>query len=261
MIFALLLAATPIAPMESTLEERRELLEEKEVDLTSLAPEEYQRRAKDAYERAQSYLKRGLGIEASASFREVMEKYPFSTFSTEAELGAAEAEAVQGNSEAAIAAFTRFIEQHPTHPRLVEARYGIIKVLEEQWPSDFFLLPPPHERDLEDVEATVLALSVFFRHHPDDKRTEALKDLRQKAWALLSKRQFYLARWNARQGRLRAALARVEGARQRYPNVAEDPVDVEWVKDLRRRAESEKVETKAPELHPARSAFQPEPSP
>ena len=148
-----------------------------------------------------------------------------------------------------------------THPRLVEARYGIIKVLEEQWPSDFFLLPPPHERDLEDVEATVLALSVFFRHHPDDNRTEALKDLRQKAWSLLSKRQFYLARWNARQGRLRAALARVEGARQRYPNVSEDPVDVEWVKDLRRRAESEKVETKAPELHPARSAFQPEPSP
>jgi len=251
----------PATPMESTLEERRELLQDKDEDLTSLSPEDYQRRAKEAYEQATSYLKRGLGIEASASFREVMEKYPFSTYATEAELGAAEAEGIQGNSEAAIAAFTRFIEQHPTHPRLVEARYGIIKVLEEQWPSDFFLLPPPHERDLEDVEATVLALSVFFRHHADDERVEALKGLRLKAWELLVKRQFYLARWNARQGRLRAALRRVESARQRYPNVSEDPEDTEWVKDLRRRAQSEKVEVKAPELHPARSAFQTEPSP
>ncbi|MBM65977.1 MAG: hypothetical protein CMH55_07080 [Myxococcales bacterium] len=261
MILGLLILATPMSPMESTLEERRELLKGEEEDLTSLAPEAYQQRAKDAYDRAQSYLKRGLGIEAAAAFREVTEKYPFSTYATEAELGAAEAEAVQGNSEMAIAAFTRFIEQHPTHARLVEARYGIIKVLEEQWPGDFFLLPPPHERDLEDVEATVLALSVFFRHHPEDARVESLKGLQVKAWALLYKRQMYLARWNEQQGRLRAALQRVENARQRYPDVSENPEDIEWVKDLRSRVQSVKDEVKAPELHPARSAFQREKAP
>ena len=259
-MLSLLLIAMPVAPMESTLEERQELLQEKQEDLTSLSPEAYQQRAKEAYERATGFLKRGLGIEAAASFREVMEKYPFSTFATEAELGAAEAEAVQGNSEAAIAAFTRFIEQHPTHSRLVEARYGIIKVLEEQWPSDFFLLPPPHERDLEDVEATVLALSVFFRHHPKDLRIKDLKDLRQRAWALLFKRQLYLARWNAKQGKLKAALRRVESARQRYPAVSEPAEDTRWVKDLRRRAQSVQVDEKAPKLHPSRSAFETEPS-
>lgn len=260
MIFTMLLLANPMNEMTSTLEERPELVQEPAEDFSALSPDAYQKKAKEAYEAAASYLARGLGIEASSAFRRVMEKFPFSAYATDAELGVAEAEAVQGNADIAISGFTRFIEQHPTHSKVVEARYGIIKVLQSEWPSSFFMLPPRHERDLEDVGATLIAIRAFIRHHGQDDRLSELKKLQQRAWELMYRRQIYLAQWNEKRGRLKAALRRVEVARQRYPEVETDDQEEIWVQSLRSRADSVKDEVEPPKLHPPRSAYSTEPA-
>ena len=242
------------------LEAEQQTSREREVKPV-LSPEAYRAQAEAAYDRAMTQLRRGLGMEASASFTALRQNFPFSRFATLAELGSAQAEALQGNPDAAVDGFTRFIEQHPNHEKLADARYAIVDVLWAERPSDFFLLPPAHERDLSDVQSTLRALEAFARFHPEDERLVALKKTRDQAERLLLNQQLYLAQWNAKSGQPRAALRRAQAAVQRYPEVRLSAEERTLLARLRADVDQVKrvAAERSPELHPERSAFAPQP--
>ena len=134
-------------------------------------PVKYRQKAKALYDRAERLLGNDLGIEAAQTFRMVMEKYPFSRFAVLAELGHAKALAAQGEAEGALSGFTRFLKQHPGHPKSGDVRFAIIQTSWAERPGTFALLPPAHERDLEDARATVIAANAFLEFHRDDARS------------------------------------------------------------------------------------------
>jgi outer membrane protein assembly factor BamD (BamD/ComL family) len=242
--------------MPNVLESDREHGFATEAPAKAMAPGEYQKKAAENYRLARDLLGRGLGIESGSAFLQVQQKYPFSRFAVLAELGWAEALALQGKPEEAVAAFTRFIEQHPGHPMAKDARYGIVTTLWVERPSDFFLLPVPHERDLQDVFDTQRAGQVFLRIHGDDKRVEEVRKILTEARRMVFRKGLYLARWTAEHGTLKAAIWRAEALVARDPDLAEEAKFGAWLDGLRARLAAEpKAVDPEPPLFPEAPAL------
>jgi len=185
-----------------------------------------------------------------------MEKYPFSRYAVLAEFGHAQALAAQGESEGALAGFTRFLKQHPGHPKTVDVRHAIVLTNWAERPGDFVLLPPPHERDLEDARATVIAANAFLRFHTDDPRSQAVRKVKRQARELLYRQAVFLAHWTATQGRPHAAIARWNMARAEFPEQPIAAKDDLWFKNLTALAAKTSLkQPKEPDLHPQASVL------
>jgi outer membrane protein assembly factor BamD len=204
--------------------------------VAALAPGDYKKKAAQRYQLAQQLLQRGLGIEAASAFGQVQQKYPFSRFAILAELGSAEALVLQGKPEEAVASFTRFIEQHPGHPRANDARFGIVTTLWAERPSDFFLLPNAHERDLQDVFDTQRAGQAFLRVHGKDTRVEEVRKILVEARRMVFRKALYLAVWTAEHGTIKAAIRRTEALIKNDPDLAQEAKLAIWLKKLSARA-------------------------
>ena len=225
-------------------------------------PVKYRQKAKALYDRAERLLGNDLGIEAAQTFRMVMEKYPFSRFAVLAELGHAKALAAQGEAEGSLSGFTRFLKQHPGHPKSGDVRFAIIQTSWAERPGTFALLPPAHERDLEDARATVIAANAFLEFHRDDARSAEVRRIRSAARTLLYRQQVFLARWSAEQGRPHAALARWRTARQEYADVPETATDKDWVDGVEKQVKaSPLVYPEPPKLYPEQSVLSEEAKP
>ena len=198
-------------------------------------------------------------MEAAETFRQVSERFPFSGFAILAELGLAQAQAGQGESEAALAGFTRFLKQHPGHPKTADVRFSIITTNWAERPGNFFLLPPAFERDLEDVRATQIACDAFLRFHRGDSRIEEVARMRKEARALLYRQAVFLARWTAQQGQPHGALARWDAARLTYPELTANAEDSVWAKQLSARLDGKALTyPDEPKLYPSASVLAPE---
>ncbi len=251
--------SNPMLNMESDgLDRQPERIEaDQETD-----PIKYRQKAKKLYDRAQQLLANELGIEAAQSFRTVIEKYPFSRYAVLAELGHAQALAAQGEAEGALAGFTRFLKQHPGHPKTGDVRYAIIETNWAERPGDFALLPPAYERDLEDARATVLSANAFLEFHADDKRAGKVRNIRTAARKMLYQQAVFLAHWTADQGRHHAALARWKAARQEYADFPTTDRDKAWLKMVKQLTKAHPVERpQEPKLYPEASVMAKEPTP
>jgi outer membrane protein assembly factor BamD (BamD/ComL family) len=181
----------------------------------------------------------------------VIEKYPFSRYAILAEFGHAQALAVQGESEGALVGFSRFLKQHPGHPRSVDVRHAVVITHWSERPSDFILLPPPYERDLDDVRAAVAAADQFLRSHGEDGRAKKVRAIKDQARKLLYQQAVFLARWTDEQGRPHAALQRWNLARREFSDQSADGKDVQWAKGLKQRVAARPIKVpEPPSLHP-----------
>jgi outer membrane protein assembly factor BamD (BamD/ComL family) len=217
-------------------------------------PLKYRAKARALFELAEKLLKGDLGIEAAQTFRTVIEKFPFSRYAVLAEVGHAQALAAQGEAEGALDGFTRFLKQHPGHPKTADVRYAIIETSWAERPGDFALLPPAYERDLEDARATVIAADAFLRFHSNDQRASKARSVKTAARQLLYQQAVFLARWTADQGRHQAALSRWQMARTEFSEQPVTDPDKAWLKALTQRASAHPVKhPEEPKLHPEAS--------
>ncbi|MDE0883840.1 MAG: outer membrane protein assembly factor BamD [Myxococcota bacterium] len=215
-------------------------------------PAKYRAKAKALYLHAESLLKRDLGMEAAQTFSSVIEQYPFSRYAVMAELGHALSLAAQGESEGALAGFTRFLKQHPGHPKTVDVRYAIVTTNWSERPGDFILLPPPHERDLEDARGTLIAANAFLRQHGADERAAEVRKIKRAARSLLYRQALFLAHWTADQGRPHAALVRWTSLREEFAEQPLSAKDELWSAALTQRVAKTPLKLpKEPELYPA----------
>ena len=209
---------------------------------------------------AERLLGNDLGIEAAQTF--VCDGEIPARAAVLAELGHAKALAAQGEAEGALSGFTRFLKQHPGHPKSGDVRFAIIQTSWAERPGTFALLPPAHERDLEDARATVIAANAFLEFHRDDARSGEVRRIRSAARTLLYRQQVFLARWSAEQGRPHAALARWRTARQEYADVPETATDKDWVDGVEKQVKaSPLVYPEPPKLYPEQSVLSEEAKP
>ncbi len=176
--------------------------------------------AKQNYEKGLAELKDENYIEADKFFRFVKSKFPFSKFSVLAELAMADGKFQRGEYQAAIDSYKAFIRLHPTHDKVEDGyvAYRIAQSYVQDMPDDWLILPPSYEKDQSAVRDALRELSDFLDKYPDSKYVEAATKDRSDVVRRLVEHEVYVARFYLDQGHPKAAILRLQGAVERFPD-------------------------------------------
>ncbi len=148
--------------------------------------------------------------DAVASWKKVRDSYYSPELNKLAELKIAEAQYLSDNFEEAAASYSAFVKEHPRDERLADALYFQGMSYYKQMLS----------KD-RDQTATVNALQTFrrlTRDYPKDKRIEEVGVLIQRTRNRLAEHEVYVGRFYLRTGNYQAAINRLRGILEEYPN-------------------------------------------
>jgi outer membrane protein assembly factor BamD len=183
-------------------------------------PVTYSLTAKQNYDKGLAELKDENYQEATRYFSFVKQKFPFSKFAVLAELALADTQFERGSHQEAIDSYKTFIRLHPTHEK-VEDGYVAFRICEayvREMPTDFFLLPPSHEKDQSSVRDALRELDDFREKYPDSKLVTKGKEYRRDVLRRLIDHEMYVANFYADRESPDAAILRLQSTLKRYPD-------------------------------------------
>jgi len=147
--------------------------------------------------------------EAKNLLEQIRDQYPFSRYAVDAELLDADVLFREEKYEEAAAAYRSFEELHPTHPQAPYALYRRGLAYEEMtYPAD------------RDQTATHNAVEAFQKLLYADPNSEYAPEARKRLGALrerLAAHELYVAKYYIRRDQIDAALQRLQGLVQEYP--------------------------------------------
>ncbi|MCC6749309.1 MAG: outer membrane protein assembly factor BamD [Deltaproteobacteria bacterium] len=185
----------------------------------------YGETARANYEKGLRELKDESYPEAMKYFAFVKSKFPFSRYATLAELRVADTYLAQEKYLEAIDAYKLFVKFHPTHPQ-VEDGYAAYKVCEaymKQIPSDWFLVPPGHEKDQTATREALREVQNFRKTYARSPYLAKVADMDRQCVRNLADHELYVARFYLENDRPYATILRLEGLLNRYPDANIDP--------------------------------------
>ncbi len=183
---------------------------------------DYSDQAEYLYRTGQEALERGNYLDAINRFNTVRNEFPYSRWAAEANLGIGDAYFEQEQYASAVQQYRGFINLYPRHERVEYARWRVALAFYEQMPSDFFILPPPHERDLSTTRDAVRELHLFVRNYPE---SEYADDARQKwrySMRRLANHEYYVADYYMDRDNPTAAVQRLRFLLQNYSGLGLD---------------------------------------
>ncbi len=124
--------------------------------------------AQENYTKGQEKLKLKAWIGAAKYFAFVKARFAYSKFAVLAELRLADAEFGAGHHLQAIDGYKMFIKFHPTHDMVING-YCSFRIGESYYkmlPSDWWLLPPSHEKDQSATADAHRQLATFLKKYP-----------------------------------------------------------------------------------------------
>jgi len=185
----------------------------------------YRRTAESNYKRVLAELKDESYPEAIKYFSFVKNKFPFSRFATLSELRIADAYHAQEKFLEAIDAYKLFIKFHPTHNEVTNGyvSYRICAGYMEQIPSNWFLVPPSHEKDQGATRDAMRELQAFRRTFKQSKHLPKVDALYRKCIRRLADHEIYVARFYLERDKPKATILRLEMLLKRYPDAGVDP--------------------------------------
>jgi outer membrane protein assembly factor BamD len=176
-------------------------------------------------------------------------KFPYSGLATRAELRIADCLYARQRWLEAIDGYQAFTRAHPSHEAVGYASYRIGAAYYEQIPSDWFLMPPSHEKDQATLRDAARALRAYVERYPKDPNhadgKKLLDDVRRRLLAHeRSVADFYLAI-----DRPASAVLRLETIKREYAElVVDEPLLVEIAELWTRAARRERAERALAEL-------------
>ena len=182
---------------------------------------DYSVSAQRNYEKGMAELTKKDWIAASKYFSFIKSRFPYSKYAVLAELRLADAEYGAEQYLEAIDGYRVFIKFHPTHEMVVNgyASYRIGEAFAKQLPSDFWMIPPSHEKDQSSTEDAEEELRKFLDKFPDSPYRKQAQEVLQKVSRKLAQHEWYVAKyyWNRDKPmgtvmRLRRLLDRHRGA-------------------------------------------------
>jgi outer membrane protein assembly factor BamD len=181
--------------------------------------------ARSNYDKGMAELKDENFVEATKYFTYVKNKFPFSGYAKLAELRIADTYFAQEKWLEAIDAYKLFLRFHPTHPEVQNgyASYRICQGYVEQIPSDWFLIPPSHEKDQSATYDALRELASFARTFPQSKYLAKVRELHRKCIRKLADHEIYVAQFYLERDKPKAAILRLEALLQQYPDAGVDP--------------------------------------
>ena len=181
--------------------------------------------ARSNYDKGMAELKDENWAEATKYFTYVKGKFPFSSYATLAELRLGDALYGQEKWLEAIDAYRQFIKFHPLHAEVTNgyASYRISQSYVEQIPTEWFLVPPSHEKDQSATKDALRELSSFLRTFPQSPHLEKVKALYTKSLRKLADHELYVARFYLERDKPAATILRLETVLKKYPDAKVDP--------------------------------------
>jgi outer membrane protein assembly factor BamD len=183
----------------------------------------YESPAEEDYVKGKEELDDRNFPEAQKLLERVRTKYPYSKYAALADLRLADLKYGQQKYVEAADAYQAFVKFHPNHP---DVEYAAFRNALSRWkdgPSDFFLFPPVHERDLAQVAQAADALAKFVEKYPDTPYTAEAKELLAKARGTLSDRDWYAYEFYKKREKWQGAAWRLERIVKEYPGSWREP--------------------------------------
>ncbi|MCY0997249.1 outer membrane protein assembly factor BamD [Myxococcus sp. MISCRS1] len=162
-------------------------------------------------------------------FEYVRVKYPYQEAAREAELRLADLDFAREAFAEARDQYQAFIKLHPTHAKVDYAAFRSALTHVEDYPSDFFALPPSKEKDQGEIRAALSTMEEFLRQYPDSQYAPEAKQHANDARKRLAEHELYVARFYTKRERWKAVAQRLESLLTKYPGT---PYEEEALFDL-----------------------------
>lgn len=149
--------------------------------------------AETVYRQGLYYLKKEDFNNAEAKFMKVISDFSFSKYEPYATVALGDTYFEKEEYASAITVYETFLKRHPKHELAPEAELHKANSYFAQRPSDFFLLPDPSEKDIEEVYTAASLYREFLKKYPDDKDVDECKENLAKAEAILIEKDLRIA--------------------------------------------------------------------
>lgn len=183
----------------------------------------YGESARRDFERAQEAVDDNDCLTATPLLQNVRREYPYSRYAALAELRLADCELAQQHYTEAIRGYRSFIRTRPTHPEVDTANFQIAVSYFRQIPSDFFLSPPPDERDQAATRSALRIVRRFLLEFPESEHIEEARRIEQQVLALLARHELYVAGYYLQRDRPQATIGRLRTLLDLYEGSGVEP--------------------------------------
>jgi outer membrane protein assembly factor BamD len=189
----------------------------------------YSERAERAFYDAEEALDGGNYNYALSLYRQVRDNYELSSYAVLAELRVADVYFEQGSYRQAAQSYRQFNQLHPTHRAVPYATFRIGMSYFEDMPSNFFLLPPPYERELGSTRSARRTLQDFLTSYADSADPDVQTYIAQAEEALreaqdrLAGYEFYVGEFYLERNRPVAAADHFRTLLDRFPASTREP--------------------------------------
>jgi len=177
----------------------------------------YGKTAEDNYQAGVEEMKTESWTEATKFLEYVRTKYPFSKYAPLAELRLADIKVAQDRMVEAAEAYATFVRMHPTHEEADYATFREGQALYKDAPTDFFLFPPAHERELKSLRDAAARLEAFLKKYPESRHRPEAETLLAQGRRQLADHEWYAAEFYAKRGLWAGAAGRYEALVKGFP--------------------------------------------
>jgi len=178
----------------------------------------YSKSAQMNYDRGMDEFADDDCSDANKYFQVVRQHFPYSRYAALAELRLADCSYMDGKYSEAAVAYQQFEKTHPSHIEAHNAAFRQGLSYYRMVPIDWFLVPPPWERDQAATRDAVNTLKNFVRNYPTSPNIPWARELIADCEQALARHEIFAAEFYRREGKLKAASERLKAAMERYPD-------------------------------------------
>jgi outer membrane protein assembly factor BamD len=182
----------------------------------------YRKSAKANFLKGKKALEDEDYLEAIEFFKFVKNRFPYSTYATQADLLLADCHFGRDRFVEAADAYQNFIKLHPRHEKVPYAMYRVGLSLFQRIPDDWWFAPPAYELDESETKRAVTELQRYVKRYPKDEYSgEANKLLKQGLQRLAYRVQYIMEFYYGRK-HMRAVLWRADELLSKYSGLGFD---------------------------------------
>lgn len=169
-----------------------------------------------AFKIAKEYEDSERFLIAIQRYTDVKNKFPYSSYATEAELAIADVHFKNEDYPEAQIAYQNFRELHPKHSKIdyVIFRTGL---------SYFLQLPETVDRDVTLASDAIYSFDELIKKFPNSQYILEAQDYRRKAYTMLNEKELYVADFYFKQKQYDSAALRYISSYKKYPDFGLQP--------------------------------------
>ncbi len=162
------------------------------------------------FKEGETFFDRQLYDDAVASWKKVRDSYYSPELNKLAELKIAEAQYLAGEYIEAASNYSAFLKEHPRDDRIPDVLYFLGMSYYKQMLSK--------DREQTPTQKALQTFRRLLKEYPKSKRAETVGFLAQRCRNRLAEHEVYVGRFYLRTGHYQAAINRLKGILDKYPN-------------------------------------------